>query len=181
MGYFDNGLPETERGDLKILRDLGVTLVRIQLPEKYPDWALTLILNVESSAMFDPLVRTNNLEGTGRWPNELREGQFVPAIDYLRAQRIRTLLMDEMRRVFEKVDCYIGGDDLTITNLTGHPTAVLPGGFHERDNRVVPFGVTFTGQLYDDETLLAVASAYQQATAHHLRRPPMVDIVPENL
>ena len=105
----------------------------------------------------------------------------MPAIEYLRAQRIRTLLMQAMERVFERVDCYVGGDDLTITNLTGHPTAVLPGGFHERDGRRVPFGITFTGQLYEDETLLAVASAYQQATAQNLARPPMEDVVPENL
>ena len=181
VGYIDNGLSEDQRGDLKVLRDLGVTLVRIQLPQEYPNWALTLILGVESSAMFDMLVRTNNLEGTGRWPNELREAQFVPAIEYVRAQRIRTLLMQAMARVFEKVDCYIGGDDLIITNLTGHPSVVLPGGFHQRKNRRVPFGITLTGQLYEDETLLAVASAYQRATGHHLERPPMEDVVPENL
>jgi len=181
VGYFDNGLSEEKRGDLAVLRDLGVTLVRIQLPEKYPAWAMTLILGVESAAMFDPLVRANNLEGTVRWPNELRQGQFVPAVEYLRAQRIRTLLMQEMETLFEKVDCYIGGDDLTITNLTGHPTVVLPGGFHRRDGRRVPFGITFTGRLYGDETVLSVASAYQRATGHHLERPPMEDVVPENL
>ena len=131
--------------------------------------------------MFDTLVRTNNLEGTGRWPNELRESQFVPAIEYVRAQRIRTLLMQAMERVFDKVDCYIGGDDLVITNLTGHPSVVLPAGFHEKDGRRVPFGITFTGQLYEDETLLSLARAYQQATGHHLERPPMQDVVPENL
>ena len=181
VGYVDNGLTEEQRGDLKVLRDLGVTLVRIQLPDEYPDWALTLILGVESSAMFDTLVRTNNLEGTGLWPNELREGQFIPAIEYLMAQRIRTLLMQAMQTVLEQVDCYIGGDVLTLKNLTGHPTVVLPGGFGQRDNRRVPFGITFTGQLYEDETLLSLASAYQQATSHHLERPPMEDVVPENL
>ncbi len=181
VGFVENGLPENQRGDLKVLRDLGVTLVRIQLPNEYPAWALTLILNVESSAMFDPLVRTNNLEGTAAWPNELREGQYVPAIEYVRAQRVRTLLMQEMEKVFDRVDCYVGGNDLTITNLTGHPSVVLPGGFHERKGRRVPFGITFTGNLYDDETLLSVAHAYQQATGHHLERPPMEDVVPENL
>lgn len=181
VGYFENGMPEERRGDLQVLRDLGVTLVRVELPKSLPDWALTLILNVESAAVFDPLVRGKNLKGTGRWPNELREGQFIPAVEYLRAQRVRTLLMRQMEALFEKVDCYVAGDDLTITNLTGHPTAVLPGGFHQRNGREVPFGITFTGRLYDDETLLALAHAYQQATAHHLRRPPMEDVVPENL
>lgn len=179
VGYFDNGMPMDQRTDLQVLRELGVTLVRVQLPEKIPSWALTLILNVESAAVFAPLVRERNLEGTGPWPNELREGQFITAVEYLQAQRLRTLLMRAMERLFETVDCTIEGDDLTITNLTGHPTAVVPSGFEMRDGREVPVGITFTGQLYGDETLLALAHAYQTATGIHLRRPPLADATAE--
>jgi Asp-tRNA(Asn)/Glu-tRNA(Gln) amidotransferase A subunit family amidase len=179
VGYFDNGMPMDQRTDLQVLRELGVTLVRVQLPEKIPAWALTLILNVESAAVFAPLVRKRDLEGTGPWPNELREGQFITAVEYLQAQRMRTLLMREMERLFETVDCTIEGDDLTMTNLTGHPTVVVPSGFEMRDGREVPVGITFTGQLYGDETLLSLAHAYQTATGVHLRRPPLADATAE--
>jgi Asp-tRNA(Asn)/Glu-tRNA(Gln) amidotransferase A subunit family amidase len=178
VGYFDNGMPVDQRSELAVLRDLGVTLVRVALPDAIPAWALTLILSAESAAVFDPLVRSNNLAGTGRWPDELREGQFVSAVEYLQAQRMRTLLMREMEALFETVDCTIAGDDLTITNLTGHPSVVLPSAFEMRDGREVPVALTFTGKLYGDETLLALAHAFQTATGLHLRRPRLAEETP---
>jgi Asp-tRNA(Asn)/Glu-tRNA(Gln) amidotransferase A subunit family amidase len=74
----------------------------------------------------------------------------------------------------EHVDLYVGGDDLTLTNLTGHPTVVLPSGFQQDEQGVeTPTALTFTGRLFGESELLAVTRAYQQATGHHLRRPPL--------
>jgi Asp-tRNA(Asn)/Glu-tRNA(Gln) amidotransferase A subunit family amidase len=94
--------------------------------------------------------------------------------------RIRSLVMQEMEEVMSGVDLYVGGNDLVLTNLTGHPTVVLPdaprkGGdiaAHEK-----PGSITFTGRLYGEAELLAVAAAYQQATGFHLRRPPMEKVL----
>ena len=72
-----------------------------------------------------------------------------------------------------KVDAYVGGNDLTLTNLTGHPTVVLPAGFRKRGDVETPFSVTFTGKLFGESELLAVAHAFQQATTVHLRHPNM--------
>ncbi len=95
-------------------------------------------------------------------------------MDYLRAARVRTLLMRSMAKLMETVDLYVGaGQDLALTNLTGHPTAVLPNGFQERNGRQSPGSITFTGRLYGETTLLAVASAYQKAAGDHLKRPPL--------
>jgi Asp-tRNA(Asn)/Glu-tRNA(Gln) amidotransferase A subunit family amidase len=58
---------------------------------------------------------------------------------------------------------------MTITNLTGHPSICLPNGFRNG----TPTALTFTGRLFDESTLLAVAKAYQDATGHHLKRPPL--------
>ena len=72
------------------------------------------------------------------------------------------------------VDLYVGsGQDLAITNLTGHPTVVFPMGFRDRDGRQMPGSVTLTGRLYDEATLLAVARAFQHATGDHRLRPPL--------
>jgi len=172
-----------ERPEWKVLKELGVELVPIQLPNELPVQALNVILDVECAAAFDDLTRAGVSEGFGRyWGNTFRTGQFVTAVEYLRANRVRTLLMQEMAKVMEKVDLYIGGNDLFITNLTGHPTICLPNGFNKsKDGIETPTAVTFTGRLYGETDLLTVAHAYQQATGFHLKRPPMDKVTKENL
>jgi Asp-tRNA(Asn)/Glu-tRNA(Gln) amidotransferase A subunit family amidase len=176
VGYFEGGAVE-KRADLSVLKELGVELVPIKLPQAPSANPLTLILDVEAAAAFDEITRQNITEGLNSWPHTFRKGQFIPAVDYLRANRIRTQLMQEMRKMMEQVDLYVGGDDLVITNLTGHPTVVLPTGFAKRKDGEVPYSITFTGRLYGESELLAVAHAYQQATGHHLRRPNMEKLV----
>ena len=86
--------------------------------------------------------------------------------------------MREMAKVMEEVDCYVGpaGFDLALTNLTGHPTVCLPNGFRKNGT---PTGLTFTGKLFGETDLLALAKAYQDATGHHMKRPPEETWVPE--
>jgi Asp-tRNA(Asn)/Glu-tRNA(Gln) amidotransferase A subunit family amidase len=175
IGYFeDRAKAADDRDELKVLRDLGATLIPIRLPQDYPASAVVLMLDTEAAAVFDELTRKHVTEGLNDWPETFRQGQFVPAVEYLRASRVRTLLMRSMARLMETVDLYVGsGQDMTITNLTGHPTAVLPSGFRDRDGRDAPGSITFTGRLFGETTLLAVADAYQKATGDHLRRPPL--------
>jgi Asp-tRNA(Asn)/Glu-tRNA(Gln) amidotransferase A subunit family amidase len=186
VGYVEPKKDAKEKKDYKepkhldVLRDLGLKLVPIKLPDKYPVDALSLILNAETAAAFDDLTRKGISEGLGAWPTTFRMGQFIPAVEYIRANRVRTLVMREMEALFEKVDLYVGGNDLLITNMTGHPTAVLPNGFTRGKDAEVPTAITFTGRLYGETELLAVAHAYQQATGHHLRRPPMENVTAEN-
>jgi hypothetical protein len=66
-----------------------------------------------------------------------------------------------------------------LTNLTGHPTVVIPNGFRKTEKAELPFSITFTGRLYGESELLAVAHAFQQATGVHLRRPPMDKLAAE--
>src|SRR5262249_5831858 len=174
VGYFEGGTPADKRDDLRVLRDLGVKLVPIKLPDKYPVNAIQLILGTEAAAAFDDLTRQGVTEGLNAWPQTFRRGMFVPAVEYLRANRIRSLVMQEMDEVMAQVDLYVGGNDLLLTNLTGHPTAVLPNGFRKTNaGAEVPDSIKFTGRLYGEGELLAVAHAYQQATGHHLRHPSL--------
>lgn len=162
------------REELRILRGIGLELVPIELPTDVPAEAIVIMLNAESAAAFDDITRNHVTEGLNSWPDSFRQGQFIPAVEYLRAARVRTLLMRAMAKVMEQVDLYVGsGPDLVITNLTGHPCAVFPGNFRDIDGRPGPRAVTLTGRLYDESTLLAVAHAYQQATGHHLQTPPL--------
>ncbi len=180
VGYVETKKDAKDRSELQVLRDLGVKLVPIEMPTKYSAETST-ILYAECAAAFDDLTRKGIDEGIGTWGNTFRQGQFIPAVEYIRANRIRTLLMKEMEALFEKVDLYVGGFfDLGITNLTGHPTAVLPNGFNKRGEVSTPVPIMFTGRLFGETELLAVAHAYQQATGHHLKRPPMDKVTPEN-
>jgi Asp-tRNA(Asn)/Glu-tRNA(Gln) amidotransferase A subunit family amidase len=155
--------------DRKVLEGLGVKLVPITLPRATANQLISMILDVESAAAFDDITREGVKEGIGFWAPTFRRGRFVSAVDYLKAQRARTLLMQDMAKAIEKVDLYVGGNDLAITNLTGHPTVCLPSGFTKSGS---PLALTFTGRLFGESTLLAVAKAYQDATGHHLKRPP---------
>jgi Asp-tRNA(Asn)/Glu-tRNA(Gln) amidotransferase A subunit family amidase len=170
VGHFE-GPGAVGKDSLRVLRDLGVKLVPLKLPGKYPLGPLHLIIGTEAAAAFDDLTRAGVTEGLNSWPHTFREGEFVPAVEYLRANRIRSLVMQEMKETMEKVDLYVGGNDLLLTNMTGHPTAVLPNGFRKGRRGDLPKSTTFTGRLYGEAELLAVAHAYQQATGHHLRHP----------
>ena len=172
VGYFAEKLSDVEGRAVEYLRELGCELVPIQLP-RIPAWAMTFILDAEAACAFDDLVRNDNLEGLNHWPRIWQKAEFVTAVEYLRANRVRTLLQREMDELFRQVDVYLGGDDLAITNLTGHPSLVMPGAEVAQDEPAQPASLKMTGRLFDEETLLAVAHAYQTATDYHLQRPQL--------
>lgn len=173
VGYFEGDHPPEEKQALEVLKTLGVTLLPIKLPQKYPIGPLTLILNTEAAAAFDDLTRAGIRDGIGKWGTTFRQGEFVPAVEYLRACRIRTLVMQEMAEVMAGIDAYVGGDDLTLTNFTGHPTVIFPDGDRAGSKSGQPGTITFTGQLFGESKLLALGHAYQQASGAHLKRPKM--------
>ena len=106
------------------------------------------------------------------WPNSFRTSRFIPAVEYIQANRIRTLLMQKMAELMRTVDAFVtpsfGGNVLLTTNLTGHPALVLPNGFNPDGT---PVSLTFIGKLFGEAELLAVAEAYQSATDFHRRHP----------
>ena len=169
-----------DRAVLEVLRGLGWELVPVALPEDVPIGPLGLILTAEATTAFDELTRSGRDEELTRqerfaWPNVFRQGQLIPAVEYIRASRIRTLLRHAMERVFETVDVFVvpsyGGNHLLATNLTGHPSLCVPNGFRSGDG--TPTSITFTGRLLGESDLLTVGKAYQEATTFHLERPPV--------
>lgn len=123
-------------------------------------------------------------------------GNIIPATAYVHAQRVRKLMRDGLREVFQRYDLIIGPTAPTITgkagaisqmvngrevdnrdledgytnyyNLTGAPAIVLPGGFSHEDT---PIGLQIAGKWFDEATILQGAYAYEQATDWHTRRP----------
>jgi Asp-tRNA(Asn)/Glu-tRNA(Gln) amidotransferase A subunit family amidase len=166
------------------LRELGAELVPIDLPD-YPVGALSFILSAEAAAAFDELTRSNRDDMLVRqiknaWPNEFRSARFIPAVEYVQANRLRYEMIQGMYQVMADVDVYVSptfeGDNLLLTNLTGHPCVVLPNGFNEKGT---PTSITFIGDLFDEATLLAVANAYEQVTSYHEKHPPLFSFKPK--
>lgn len=183
VGYTETRQKADDRAELKALKDLGAKLVPVSLPNSPGLSALRVILDAECAAAFDELPRKGIADGYGKfWGATFRAGQFVTAVDYLRAMRLRTQLMDKMAEVMAKVDLYVcpAGSDLLVTNMTGHPTVCVPNGLRKVQGVDMPVGLTFTGRLYGETELLAVAKAYQEATGFHTKRPPMEQVTKEN-
>ncbi|MBA3854272.1 MAG: amidase [Gemmatimonas sp.] len=164
---------------LDVLASLGVTFVDVEVPAQ-PYNAMRLILNAEAGAAFDDLVRSGRAaelvsQGPNAWPATFRAAHFIPATDYINANRVRTQTMQAWDAVMQRVDVIVAptnSGQLLATNLTGHPAVILPHGFRENGT---PVSLTFIGRLFDEDTLLRVAHAYQQRTDFHLKRPPALD------
>jgi len=105
------------------------------------------------------------------WPNTFRMQRFVPAVEYIQANRARTVIMQQMEEVMKGIDVYIEPTHSStgLTNLTGHPAVVVPNGFVNG----TPGSISFIGKLFNDTETLAVAKAYQDATDHHLKYPKL--------
>lgn len=184
IGYlkaaFEADHPTKKHSDavLAQFKAMGVELVPVEFTSQLPTAALRIILQAEAAAAFDELTRSNRddlmtRQGRNTWPSNFRASRFIPAVEYLNANRARTQLMREMDRLFGSLDLFVtpsfGGNMLQITNLTGHPQLCLPNGF--RDDGT-PTSISFIGKLWGEADLLAVGKAYQEATGFHRKHPP---------
>jgi len=163
---------------LQKLRELGASLIAVELP-RFPVEPLQIILSAEAAAAFDDLTRSGRdslmvRQVKDAWPNVFRGSRFIPAVEYIQANRLRTPLIEQMARLMDTIDVYVSpsfqGDNLLLTNLTGHPCVVVPDGFDKNGD---PTSITFIGGLYDEATVLAVAKKYQDATDFHKKHPPL--------
>jgi Asp-tRNA(Asn)/Glu-tRNA(Gln) amidotransferase A subunit family amidase len=167
---------KNDEQSLAKLREIGVNLIPLELPS-LPVNDLAIILEAEAAAAFDDITRTGKDDLMKRqeenaWPNVFRASRFIPAVEYIQANRVRYLLIQQMQKVLESVDLYVApsydGNNLLLTNLTGHPCVVVPNGFSPENT---PTSFTFCGKLYDEGTVLAVAKKYQDSTGFHLKHP----------
>jgi len=185
IGYvkadFDRERGERKTNDLAALdqmRALGAELIPVELPN-YPFGNILILLSTEAAAAFDDLTRSKQddwlkQQESGSWPNTFRERRFVPAVEYIQAQRVRYLLIQDTARIFDKVDMFIApslfGRTLQLSNLTGHPCVVVPNGFTKAG---APTSISFVGKLFGEGELLAVAKKYQDASGFNLKHPKL--------
>ncbi|MFN0103746.1 MAG: amidase [Bryobacteraceae bacterium] len=201
--FFDRVHPETEaalRRAISVLKDMGVALVDVKVRDAAMCGAVSSVILGSESAAFhrkrllehgetlDPLVR-----------ERLEAGTFHAAIDYIQALRLRTVLMEEMRRVFQSCDVLMTPagnaapllegeivgtdvppdpppaprpDSFNLANVTGIPALVLPCGF-TAGPPALPLGIQFCARPFAEATLFRIGHAYQLATEWHRRRPEL--------
>jgi Asp-tRNA(Asn)/Glu-tRNA(Gln) amidotransferase A subunit family amidase len=184
IGYYRRAfegqrVTEHDTGALQSLRSLGVEPVAIDLPQNFPTGALRIILTAEAGAAFVELSRSGRDEllvnqSPRAWPNTFRTAKMIPAVEYIQANRVRTMVMQALDAALRGVDAFItpsfGPDLLTMTNLTGHPSVTLPSGFSDEGT---PVSISFVGKLWGEAEMLRVAMAWQDSTSFHRERPPM--------
>ncbi|MDT0620417.1 amidase [Croceitalea vernalis] len=155
---------------LKTFRDLGLRLDEVELPKEVPYTSFDVILRAEAGAFFDDLVRSKEVdkmvEQTQRSrANSLRQARFIPAVEYIQANRQRQVLIEKMQAIMKDYDVLIsptfGNKQLIITNLTGHPVIAIPTGL---DKEKHPTSMTLVGNLYDEASILLLAKAFQDST-----------------
>jgi len=181
---------------LEKLRAMGIKLIPVELPQ-LPYGAMVPLLTAEAAAAFDELTlsgrdRLLTEQGPEDWPNAFRTSRFYPAVEYIQANRARTLAVQQVSALFEGIDIIVaptGGRQLLATNLTGHPALIVPNGLRGNDapkppredngdednigGPGTPVSITFLAGLYQDAKLAAFAQAYQQATGFNKLHPKL--------
>jgi len=156
----------------------GLELIPIELPD-FPFRAISFLLSVEGAAAFDDLTRDKRdrllkQQTPDDWANTFRRRRLVPAVEYLQAQRARFWLIQEMAKIFDRVDLLLApsfaGNCLLAGNLTGHPCLAVPDGFTSKGT---PTSFCIVGKLFGEAEILHLARRYQSATDWHRRHPPL--------
>ena len=159
---------------LAVIKSLGVRLVPIEMP-KFDTGPIDFILTTEAAAAFHDLVISDRFDSMtaeperSSWVGSMRQHEFVPAVQYIQANRARTRLMESFAKVFEGIELFVGSQ-LGVTNLTGHPEISLVSGFNTQGQ---PLSLRLTGRLFGEEDILLLAHAFQGKTEYHLRRPKL--------
>jgi Asp-tRNA(Asn)/Glu-tRNA(Gln) amidotransferase A subunit family amidase len=163
---------------IQTLKGMGITMDSVTLPKDVPFDGFDIILRAESGAFFDVLVRTGEVDhmveqNQRSRANSLRQSRFIPAVEYLQANRHRQVLIEKMHGLMKDYDVLIspsfGNKQLQITNLTGHPVIAIPTGLDDENH---PTSITFVGNLYGEGDILRLAKAFQDETEFDEMHPP---------
>ncbi|EIE21164.1 amidase signature enzyme [Coccomyxa subellipsoidea C-169] len=174
-----------------ILASKGVTVKPFTLNYTTPanDIILT-IMATEAAANFDYWQRSGRDDTNRRqdfWPPLLRLARMIPAVEYIQAQRARTMLVKEVVDLMQAagIDAFIGNasEELALANLVSMPTLALPVEFDELPNvrnssRRHPLSIGIFGTPLSDANVLALGMAFQQSTNYHLLQPPVDQVEP---
>jgi Asp-tRNA(Asn)/Glu-tRNA(Gln) amidotransferase A subunit family amidase len=177
VGYlrsaFSSNPARNSEDALRVIRNLGVDVVPFELPDVAIE-AIDFIRYAETAAAFDDVTRNGTLRDIEHGPEqsprpaEIRPARFIPAVEYIQANRYRLRVMEQMDAAMSGLDLFVGAN-LLLTNRTGHPVISVPSGFFEGS----PTGLQMTGKLFGEPELLLLAHAFQSRTDHHVKHPSL--------
>jgi Asp-tRNA(Asn)/Glu-tRNA(Gln) amidotransferase A subunit family amidase len=185
IGYFSSFFEgnragiENDRAVLDLLKTQGITLHPVELKTSINAAPLVSMLLVEGAAAFDDLTRLGLddqlvAQNKTAWPNVFRAARFIPAVEYIQMSRQRSVLIEEMHALMKEYDVIItpsfAGQQLQITNLTGHPALCLPNGFGANGS---PTSITLLANLFEEEKLIMVGRLIQENSDWQAKRPPL--------
>jgi aspartyl-tRNA(Asn)/glutamyl-tRNA(Gln) amidotransferase subunit A len=179
---------------LRVLTDLGARIetVRLRPLQEYTD-----VKNVISETELFAVHQHDLIERAADYGEMMRSRILAfcvfQAVDYVQAQRQRSRMLDEMQPLYERYDVFVNAgpgpapllaDSRKVGlndkwekpklpaafSVTGGPALVLCNGF---DDSGLPLAMEIAAKPFDEEAVLRVAHAYQQATDWHRAVPPL--------
>jgi Asp-tRNA(Asn)/Glu-tRNA(Gln) amidotransferase A subunit family amidase len=172
-GAIDEETRHNNENALRVIRALGVTVVPFALPD-VPIEAIDFIRYAETAAAFEDETRAGILAQVeqgpeqSRRPDEIRAGHFIPAVEFIQANRLRMRVMEQIDEALGDLDLFIGSNQ-ALTNRTGHPVVSVPNGFSQGS----PTALHLTGKLFGEQQILLLAHAFQAKTDFHLQHPKL--------
>jgi len=165
---------------LSDLKNTGAKWTPVEFTEDMNN--IRYLLEAEGAAAFDDItrdgqVRTLRGQAPNDWPNTFRSSRLIPAVEYIRAQRVRTLLVEKFEKFMAGWDVIVvpGSGLLTTTNFTGNPQVVVRCGYTEGTTPRSPWSMLgFIGKIYDEGSPLRLALAFEQSTDWHKKTPTLI-------
>ena len=189
VGYVAKDSDVEQPDELRLLSDLGMQLVPVEPPNLKGDFGLPHneiqagLVACEAASAFEHLTRRGEPKGVKGWPQWFLLGHFHPAVDYLKLNRLRSIVMQRFDKMMQSVDIFVcdqwTSDDHTddrwewYGNFTGHPMVTFPRKFEMTDGFKMPKPHALIGRIYDETTLLTVSHACQRALG--LTQRPSLD------
>ena len=199
--FVDEEVQRAVEKAIDVLRELGLSVEEVSIPLFTDAWIISgLLLRVESASIHSELVRHRLRElGHGNQVGYLT-GSLMPAKAYYKAQKIRSLLRQQVEEALERIDVlvlptrgdvaqgleiepitdmkeeitrrevYLSQTFTSAFSLASTPALNICCGFTAKH---LPIGLQLGTKPFAEEILLKVAYAYEQNTPWHTRKPPI--------
>jgi aspartyl-tRNA(Asn)/glutamyl-tRNA(Gln) amidotransferase subunit A len=197
--YTDPEVKSAYARAVEVLEGLGARLEEVALPSAVADaWSIAqVIMNGEANVWHEPYLQTQAEDYAPQVRKFLERGKPTLAMDYVKAQRAKARLCQEMQAVFSRIDvlltpgelipppphdarsAIINGTEVNLMaalisatcpfNVTGQPALTVPCGFTASG---LPLALQIVGKSFDEATVLQVGHAYETHTSWHQQRPP---------